>query len=503
MLKKKLSGCLMSLLTGLLLILSFPSSNLFFLAWFAFIPLLLVVDNENISNSLLYGFIAGFVSSVGTLYWIVPMVELNTGSWIQAGACLLMLGIYLSLFVVLWVFLIKIFKPFVSDWVFVIFVGASWVSLEYIKTYLFTGFPWPILGYSQWNFISFIQLAEYTGVFGISFLVIVGNLLIYEFLKSRKILFYRVLIGIIVFISVFGLISVKKPLEQRPSVLVGVIQGNIDQHKKWDKAYRGEITRTYSSLVSKVSEKKPGIIIWPETAIPGYLPWDRTLLEWTGNLVKNTRAFNIVGTPYYNGNEVYHNASAVFDPGGKITQWHKKIHLVPFGEFVPLRKIFSPVFAVLNTLGDFSKGKEINALTVGQIKLGVTICSENLFGNLVRKFVKNGAEIIVNQTNDAWFLKTAAPRQHFIFNIFRAIENRRFVVVSANTGISGVIDPRGKIIRQTQTFKQDYFVEKLIPQKRITFYTLFGDVFAYLCILFVFFIIGFKIIKISSSGRTL
>jgi apolipoprotein N-acyltransferase len=270
---------------------------------------------------------------------------------------------------------------------------------------------------------------------------------------------------------------------------VGVVQPSIDQYKKWDQAYEQEIKDTYSDLLDTLSESNPDIIIWPETAVPGFLPANRELYGWVRSIAKKTGAYNLIGAPYNNGDNEFYNASILFGPEGEMLGVHKKTHLVPFGEYVPFRSELAPYFGILNTLGDFKWGKNYDAFAVKSIMWASTICSENFFCGTVRRFVLNGAEIIVNQTNDAWFLKTAAAQQHFIMNVFRAIENRRPIVVAGNTGISGVVSPAGDISQQTELFERTVFTAKVSPSRKITFYTKYGDIFSQLCILIALIIL--------------
>ncbi len=242
------------------------------------------------------------------------------------------------------------------------------------------------------------------------------------------------------------------------------------------------IMRTYTDLAREASQYHPDLIIWPETAVPGYLPSNMFLYDWVRTVSRMTKTYNLIGSPYNNGTSNYFNSVLLFGPEGEMLGVHRKTHLVPFGEFVPFRKFLEPFFGVLNSLGDFTRGNDYNVFPVKSIICASSICSENFFGGTIRRFVLNGAEVIVNQTNDAWFFKTSAADQHFIMNVFRAIENRRTIVVSGNTGISGIVSPAGVIKFRTKLFERTYFLSKISPSRYITFYTKYGDVFAQACI---------------------
>jgi apolipoprotein N-acyltransferase len=377
-----------------------------------------------------------------------------------------------------------------------LFAASLWVSLEFLRTYIFTGFPWALLGYSQWSFLPVIQISEYTGVYGVSFLIIWVNAGIFQFLKTKRWVSFYALLCVFLAAMVFGYSKlIVNRYSSPPYISVAVIQANIDQYKKWDTNYEKEIIDTYNSLIAKASQHNPDLIIWPETAIPGYLPSNALLYAWVNELAKQTKTYHLVGTPYYDGGSDYFNSVILFNSEGEIMGWHKKTHLVPFGEFIPFRKILEPYFSVLNTLGDFTRGKDMKVLSVKSVLWGVTICSENFFGNTVRKTVKNGAEILTSQTNDAWFFQTAAPMQHFVMNVFRAVENRRTVVVCGNTGVSGVVEPNGSISKTVPMFTKTYFITRIEPRRKLTFYTMWGDVFSMLCVLITLIMMVSSIIK--------
>jgi apolipoprotein N-acyltransferase len=477
-------SALLALLTGLLVFLSFPKPNLFPLAWLSLMPLIYVSQTENGRRSFLFGVLSGLTASAGMFYWIYSVVKGNTGSTLQGLVCLAALSLYLSLYYGAWSYALNRIKDSVSLMRFSIFAASLWVSLEYLKTYLFTGFPFGTLGYSQWAFLPLIQVSEFTGVFGISFLIVIVNVGLYRVVTTKRILTFALLSFGLSACVVLGVLLLNKNVTAPPPYMkVAVVQGNIDQYKKWDSAYRNEIIDGYSELVRKAAASNPDLIIWPETAVPGFLPADPYLFSWISRLAQETSTFQIIGAPYFNGGGAYYNASFLFGPEGEVLNWHKKNHLVPFGEFVPFRKLLLPFFKVFDTMGDYTPGSGPSIFSVKSVLWGPTICSENFFGGIARGSVLCGAEILLNQTNDAWFYRTSAADQHFTMNVFRAVENRRSVIVSANTGYSGVIDPSGRISAKTKLFKTDFFVTRVGPMKKVTFYTRWGDLFAALCVL--------------------
>ncbi|MCB4790723.1 MAG: apolipoprotein N-acyltransferase [Elusimicrobia bacterium] len=481
---KKYQNIPLSLISGILIFLSFPKPNLYLFAWIALIPLLMVISNKSIAGSFFYGLFSGIVANASIIYWIYPLIKFNTNSSVQASLCLFLLSGYMALYVGVWASLLRAARTNRSVFRFSLFAAALWVSLEYLRTYLLTGFPWALLGYSQWKFLPIIQVAEYTGVYGVSFLLIWVNVGIYQFIKTRKWVSFYILICVFLAALVFGYSKlIINRYSSPPYISVAVIQANIDQYKKWDPAYEKQIIDTYNSLIARASEHKPDLVIWPETAVPGYLPSNALLYSWVNEIAKHTQTYHFVGSPYYNGGLNYYNSVILFNSEGEILGWHKKNHLVPFGEFIPFRKLLEPYFSILNTLGDFTRGDELNTFSVKSVIWGVTICSENFFGDIVRKTVLNGAEVLTNQTNDAWYFKTSAPMQHFLMNVFRAVENRRTIVVCGNTGVSGIVEPNGIISKIVPILTTTYFISRIEPNKKITFYTRWGDLFSKLCIL--------------------
>ncbi|MHB9154926.1 MAG: apolipoprotein N-acyltransferase [Endomicrobiales bacterium] len=480
----KAAPIFLSVLSGTLVFLSFPDPGLSFLAWAAFIPLLLALPGRSAKDAFFYGLLTGLAANCGVLYWIFPMIRFNTGSLLQACVCLLLLAGYLALYFGAWALALRSAGRRTSSvLLYSLFAAALWVALEYARTHFLTGFPWALLGYSQWRFIPLIQISEFTGVYGVSFLIIFVNVLAARIFTTQR---YSALIPVLPALALIVLWGYSARTEYAAphgaKTTIAVIQGNIDQYKKWDEAYEQEIIDTYSSLVREASALRPALVVWPETAVPGFLPVDRRLYSWVSGLARETGAYQLAGTPFNDGGRDSYNSVLLFGPQGGLAGWHKKTHLIPFGEYVPLRKILEPFFGILNALGDFNRGDEHNVLAAGSLKWGPSICSENFFGGIVRRFVRNGADILVNQTNDAWFFRTSAPAQHFIMNVFRAVENRRTVVVSGNTGISGIVAPSGEVGRQLPIFTRGYFTAEVAPCRTVTFYTRWGDVFALLCV---------------------
>ncbi len=488
----------LAILSGILFILIFPSCNYSFLAWISLVPLLIAIENKNSITVFCLGFLTGVIAYAGILYWLgEALIKYGQLPEIVSYLILLALVFYLALYVGVFCLLQRFFVLHVSSWILqVLFGGFLWVFLELCRTYFLSGFPWALLGYSQWENTFLIQIAEITGCYGVSFLVVISNITFSKMLdaqwqgeklhKKVKILVFAG-IGLSICYG-YGYFVINQAENNDKSLLKAVVlQGNIPQKMKWDSAYKLQIMTIYEKLVKEVKPLNPQLIVWPEAALPGYIKYERDLNCWLETLIKQSECNHIIGGPdveYSKNNlekEKYYNAAFLFSSDGRILDQHNKIHLVPFGETVPLKCLFSKVISVLNEIGDFNKGDEIRILKLPAANTGTIICFEIIFPYLVRRFVKGGAKIMINITNDAWFGKTSAPEQHFSTCVFRAVENRVSIVRAANTGVSGFIDAFGRVKKNIPLFEEGWHCEDVYLSEKKSFYTEYGDVFAYGC----------------------
>ncbi|MDR1523058.1 MAG: apolipoprotein N-acyltransferase [Endomicrobium sp.] len=486
--------------TGLMAVGSFPKFSYSFLIWIAFIPFIFVVTENSFKKSFFYGFIAGFTFNALGLYWLVPMLELNMGSYVQTIISSCCLWAYLSLYWGAWALFFsfiyintrKIKNRIFANSITIIVGSCLWVLLEYIRTYFLTGFPWMLVGYSQFKFIEIIQLSEICGVYGISFLILFCNLCFYFWIKENQKKYLYLALFFILIVLVFGVIRAEKfNFFGQEEFSVSIVQPNIDQNRKWDDAYKEQISDILNKFAIKISENKTDLVIWPETVLPGYVPIDKYIYDNAKYMVNIAGGFNIVGSNFFEKDLPY-NATFAFEDNGDYVFVHKKNHLVPFGEFIPYKSFLSRFFGVLNQMGDFVGGEDTQVFNNGKIYLGSTICSENFFPDISRRFVLSRAKVLVNQANDAWFFDTAALEQHFIMNVFRAVENRKSMLISANSGISGIIDASGFIVSQTVPSKRALLRGTFLQNDFLTFYTKRGDIFVYVCMsisLATFFIV--------------
>ncbi|GMO66902.1 MAG: apolipoprotein N-acyltransferase [Endomicrobiia bacterium] len=480
--------------TGFLAASAFPKLNLFFLVWISFIPMIFVLMKTGLKLSFFYGFLSGFVFNMLGLYWLVPMLHFSTGSYVKSIIASCALWTYLALYWGIWGlclnFLISktILKNiFYSNISLAFFASCVWILLEYLRTYLLTGFPWMLIGYSQFEFTEIIQIAEFTGVYGVSFLVVFCNLCLYfwismekENLKCNNLYLFMVLLLIIGF-SIFGLIRANKfRTLGNQEFTVAIVQPNVNQYEKWDPDYISSVLFNLKKYALEISKIKADLVVWPETIFVGSINEDECLYNSAKQITNIAGGFNIVGSFYTNEKNKRFNVVLAFE-NGNCRAIHKKNHLVAFGEFIPFKTLFSSFFGVLSQMSDLTKGEDTEVFSNNKISIGSTICSENFLPDISRKFALLGAKVFTNHTNDAWFFDTAAPYQHFIMNVFRAIENRKHVIVSANSGISGIIEASGVIIEKTLSSKEVLLIGKFFQNDFKTFYTKYGDLFVNLC----------------------
>jgi len=500
---KELSFCFFS---ALLLVFSFPTIDFWLFAWFAFVPLFFALEHKSKTKAFFLAYFTGIIFWSVTIYWLVHVTLLGT----------VILILYLSLYFGFFGLIIASVNSELRT-PNLVFIPSLWVLLEYVRGHLFTGFPWALLGYSQYLNLPIIQIADITGAWGVSFLVMMVNVVIYSVSGYRlavsgiKIKYILLPILCLATALIYGFYKLSRaPRTQHPaSVRISVVQGNISQELKWDPLARDYIVEKYTRLTKEASKENPDLIIWPEAANPDVWGLDLVGLEEFSSLTKKIKIPLLLGAVVEDG-EQYFNSALLIDAGGKMISRYDKLHLVPFGEYIPLRRML-PFLETIVPIGDISAGREYTIFKITNPKsqipnksqitnfkvtnnFGVLICFEDLFPELSRQFIKKGAHFLVNITNDAWYKKTPASYQHFQASVLRAVENRAFLVRSANTGVSGFIGPNGKIISLVRDeFGKNIFVdgyqtqEVAMAQESPPFYTVYGDVFIFLLFVFSIF----------------
>jgi apolipoprotein N-acyltransferase len=486
----------LAVLSGLLLAASFPGAGYSFLAWFSLVPFLFALRGSSTRTALLLGFVVGLVFFCGTISWVADAVHVYGHVPLPAASIItLLLCIILALFI----------APFGAALVHIrssrpglVFLAAPsvWVTLELARTNLFSGFPWALAGYSQYRMLPVIQVADLAGVYGVSFVIVLVNTAIEELISGGK-RFAPPLTAAAVLIAVLGYGYHRLNDDVAPGrVNVAIVQGNIDQDRKWDPAYQSEVIATYKRLTRKALEQKPDLVVWPETAVPFYFEGsDAPYPTLTGDLRRFVRSGGtplLTGSPTYEKKDRRHllrNSAFLLGRDGMTKAVYHKIHLVPFGEYVPLKSsLLFFVEKMVQPVGDFQPGAGYTIMKVRlpageEVAMGTVICYEIIFPDLVRRLVNEGATVLTTITNDAWFGRTGAPYQHFSMAVLRAVENRVPVARAANTGISGFIDAQGHIPDASGVFTEAVLTRSLTPGSKKTFYTRYGDVFSWLCVL--------------------
>jgi apolipoprotein N-acyltransferase len=511
-------------LTGLLYPFCFPHYEQGWLAWIALVPLHVALSEVRPRRAFWLGWIAGLIAFVGTMFWVVTAMHLyGKMPLVISYAVMLLLAAYLGLYVGLYACMLT----WVRDNVPAVGLLAGpfvWVALEWVRTYAFSGLPWALFGYSQYQWLVTIQIADITGVYGVSFVIVLVNVALAEvvlwILRHRETLFRKgasrfrpatfgdfprtssiatvLICALMLGYGVVRLTSFAQDSDgaSERTIKIGLVQPNIDQGQKWDDAYRRQTMDRYARLTKEVA---PGssLLIWPEAATPFLFEREVRYRLQVATLVHSQGVPLLFGSPalryYTDGRPYLLNSAYLFSSDGDILGRYDKQHLVPFGEYIPLHRLLFFLDKLVEGIGDFAAGTIPTVLTVPEsnrapgseagTKFGVVICFEVIFPNLVREFVRDGAEFMVTITNDAWFGDSVAPYQHFGMVVLRAVENRIAFARAANTGISGFIDPQGRVLTASSIFAEAVMRGEIPLKRQRAFYTRYGDVFAYGCVI--------------------
>ncbi|MDY7035433.1 MAG: apolipoprotein N-acyltransferase, partial [Thermodesulfobacteriota bacterium] len=469
---------------------SFPPGKLDWIIWFALVPLLKSLDNEYPSQALRLGFITGLSHYLTLIYWIIVVLRSYGGLNLLLSICtLFLLCLYLSLYPALFSYLFCHIK---GSSLAAFFAACIWVGLEYIRANVLTGFPWCLLGYTQYRHLGLIQITDLTGVYGLSFFIVLTNIIIFAIFfdnNLRKTRFFKWEILLIILIASFTMIyghfrltGVKAKGKESESVTIALIQGNIDQAIKWNPDYQEKTIDIYHRLTRSTHKFNPQLIIWPETSVPFFFQEETNFSFRVIQISKESGADLIFGSPAYirrNNRTKYYNRAYLLSHDGELSGYYDKVHLVPFGEYVPLKRFFPFIHRLVPAAGDFAFGEKTAPLNPSYFSAGVLICFEVIFPELARTRAREGAGVLINLTNDAWFGMTSAPHQHLSMAVFRAVENGMPLIRAANTGISAFISSQGKIITTGGLFMEEVLIHELTlggPSTR--FYTRYGDLFA-------------------------
>jgi apolipoprotein N-acyltransferase len=435
-----------ALLSGVLTALIFPKFDLYWLAWVALVPFFFVLlQTDNRRAGWRIGLLFGLVFFSIHLFWLTTLFAF-VGWWIILGW--LALALFQTLFILLFVFLVQSVIRSQRVWA----VPFIWVGIEWLRAWGPFGVTGGDLGYSQASFLPLIQIASFSLVYGVSFLLAMVNAGIAQLLVERRRWQPAVIALVLVAAAlVYGRQTLSAP-SQVPGrqVKVALIQGNIPQKDKLNPALVLPIFNIHRELTEKALLAKPDIVIWPETTLFTYVLRDRLMAEKVRALAREAKVWFVLGTPHLVENKAY-NAVISFSPSGEVVSYYYKQHLVPFGEYLPFRPLLYPL---LRSVGyyenEFAHDTPPKPLQVGGLKLAAAVCFESTLPAVIRERVSQGTDFILLVTNDAWFVDSSAAYFHWNTGVFRAVENRKYFVQVGNTGFSGVIDPYGRILTKSR-----------------------------------------------------
>jgi apolipoprotein N-acyltransferase len=478
----------LAILSGVLLALSFPRFGHPAFAWIALVPLLIALSRRQPPVRAFYlGLTSGLLYFIGTLYWTGTVVRQFGGLAMPVALlAMLLLAAYLALYPALTA-LITARLVNRAGAAALLLMPAVWVTTEFARGYLFGGFPWVPLGNSQVTVLPVAQLASVLGVYGLSALVALVNAALacaVLFHGRRRMLVIAATVVLLCAAGGWGAWRVAEGSLTRDgvSLRVGLIQGNIAQEDKWNPREARRIFTTYIAMTRDAVRRGAELVVWPESSTPFMFEEDDIGEESLRALARE------VGVPILFGSDQVdrsgetlklYNAAFLVTPTGETAAVYRKMHLVPFGEYIPGKQLLYFVSPLVERLAEFAPGASMVMLPVGEHKINTAICYEVVYPSLIREAVANGSQLLTTITNDAWYGQSSAPYQHFALASMRAIEEGRYLARAANTGISGVIDPYGRVVRQSAIFEQTGLVEDVRILTARTIYSRIGDVIAY------------------------
>ncbi len=504
---------MLAIASGVLQVLVFPNPNLYWLCWIALAPLLVALLRTQQSDAIhlpdemqaqlqpaspVQGFALGYVAGViwwaGTCYWVYDTMHLYGGlSAPVALGILVLFCLYLAIYFGAFGLLIALLAggDKRSGTRRALFVAPFlWVGLELARAQI-SGFPWDVLGTAQVNNVAMNRIATFTGVYGLSFEIALVNTVFaaaWVVARSKRKLILIEAIAVALLLQLMALIRLPAPPADHTALLV---QANIPilQPSQWTPEYfQGTLHDLVRISVSAAerSSRKPELVIWPESPAPFYMD-ELQFQAAVAAVARGDHAYVIAGSiggrtagDTSESNEVY-NSAALMSPDGKWTARYDKIHLVPFGEFVPFKSLLSFAGKLTRGVGEFERGAGREPLQAGTTKLGLFICYESVFPDEVREFARNGAQVFVNISNDGWYGDTGAIGQHFNQARMRAVESHRWLLRSTNTGITAAIDPYGQVVARAPRNLRTTLEAPYRLLTGTTFYTRHGDWFAYAC----------------------
>ncbi len=498
--------------SGVLQVLIFPEPSLYFLSWIALAPLIYAILQCREQDALLtvvedgrwfapatawQGFLLGYFSGViwylGSCYWVFHVMhDYGNLSAPLSAILLLMFSLYLGLYHGLFGLLVALIGRRRNGYSLraLVFAPFAWVAAELARTYI-TGFPWDLLGTTQIDNIPLTRLATFTGVYGLSFEIALVNTAV-----AAAFLVPRARRNVLLATSLAAALILHAGRFIKPPVLTGdhgatLVQSNIPilDSDAWTLEYLEQTLTALRALSVRPPQAlpdKPALIIWPESPAPFFVT-DLHLRGTIGQVARSTDSFIIVGSMgIAHAGEAgrppdIFNSAALVAPTGAWVARYDKIHLVPFGEFIPFENLISFAKTLTREIGTFARGTRRTPLEEDGVQFGTFICYESVFPNEVRQFALHGGSVFVNISNDSWFGPTGAPGQHLNMARMRAVENDRWLLRDTNSGITAVVDPYGRIVAEAPRNQRTALQSTYSLIESTTFYTRHGDWFPFLC----------------------
>jgi apolipoprotein N-acyltransferase len=482
---------LAAVLSGLLLAAAFPKWDQTYLLIFALAPLLWALKDQSLKAAFWLGLTSGLAHYAAMLYWIVYVTHVfGKLPLIAAIGILFLLAAYLSLYTAVWG--LGVAWGAARGLSLLWWAPVLWVALEMGQTYIISGFPWELLGNGLYQYPRLLQLADITGVYGLSFLVVLVNVSLFllccapreKGFKFRQAAAVCLILALWIGYGFYRLGEVDRLMAASPKIKVAVVQGNLKQGEKWQKSMVQATLNRYGELTRKVQGAR--LIIWPETAAPFLYVRTPDLAAEVQKIARDSGGYLLFGSPAYEltpQGEYYYNRAYLLNPQAETIGSYDKAHLVPYGEYVPLRRFFPFIGKMVPMVGDFAEGPVGATVSLPEGAFGVLVCYESIFPYLARAQVTNGARLLVNITNDAWFGKTSAAYQHLSMAVLRAVENRVCLARAANTGISAFIDGAGRLLWTSEINIPEAHALELAWLPGGSLYTRIGDVFAWACVI--------------------
>ena len=485
--------------SGVACALAFPPWDVGPIAFVGLVPLFLTLEGTTPRQAAWLGYAAGLSFYLATIWWVIN--TMTTYGRMPLGLSLVVLALLCGVLAgytagFTWLLVAGRGRLKYAKEVEPILAAGLWTALELLRTYLFSGFPWNLLGYSQYRQPTVRLLAAATGVYGISALLVLVNgtlasiVLVAsrsrrEMPRRRRVLLPAAIGGVAILAVIGYARAIWHDPTGGPLMRVGLLQGNIDQSIKWEHGYQTATLDIYERLARRVATGKPALIVWPEAAVPFFLRRDGELSARVHGLTAQLGMPMLVGSPDVGDDGFLYNTAFFLGREGQIRGRYDKRHLVPFGEYVPLRRVLFFLNKLVVGIGDFGTGQAPTIFSLDGARFGVMICYEIIFPAEAREFTRNGAQFLINITNDAWFGRSGAPHQHLAMAALRAVENGTYLVRAANTGVTAVIAPSGEILAQTDIFTEATLLGTIRLRQGETPYSRYGDVLAWICMVFL------------------